>query len=87
MSICNICSQKKTEMHRKDNIYNIAWICENKKCVMFCDRHEIITWSAKQREYTDEDVKTVRKLRRAGNSYRQISLQTGIPKSTLSGWL
>ena len=87
MPICNLCKKEMTQMHRKDNPYNIMWICESKKCVMFFDSKEIDTWSIVQREYTDFDKAEAKNLHRQGLSYRKISRRLNIPKSTLACWL
>ena len=74
-------------LSRKDNRYNQSPLCNNKPCIMYEDHRLITTWSCNQLTYNDEDTNLVSRLLRDGYSQRKASQKTGVPRSTIQGWI
>ena len=87
MEICFYCKTQMITLSHKDNRYSKSLLCNNKNCVMYGDHRLITTWGCNQLTYNDEDKNLVIKLLRDGYSQRKVSIKTGIPRSTLQGWI
>ena len=85
--ICFYCKTQMITLSRKDNRYNQSPLCNNKPCIMYEDHRLITTWSCNQLTYNDEDTNLVSRLLRDGYSQRKASQKTGVPRSTIQGWI